>query len=222
MNLVEVLGDSRKVVDSYIETKEIPEIVEIGSKAVKKAKVRHKDEEHQVMYRIIERVNPYLAVGKRRTVQRGVRGRRVDHLEITGSERKVVSSDIILAPVDKIVEIGGMVTETAERSEQPAVRVRERQVDGPDASGEKIRHKTEEHQVAYRVIERVNPDLEIGKRRTVQHGVRGRRLDFLEIGARQRVILGFTLIQAPVDKIVEVGGRPPKTPNPVVTKPESI
>ena len=199
MNLVEVSSRERKIVDSYVQTKAVAQIIEIGTKT---PKVRRKTEEHRVMYNVIERVNPDLPVGRRRTVQRGVRGLRRDVVEITAEGRRVVESTIIQAPVDKIVEIGG---------KEPAP---------------KVRRKTEEHRVMYNIIERVNPDLPVGTRRTVQRGVRGLRRDVVEITAEGRRVIESTIITAPIDKIVEVGGKvttpAPSPEQPVVDRNHTV
>ena len=146
--------------------------------------IRRKTEEHRVMYRIIERINPDLEIGKRRTVQRGIRGMRRDVIEISPRGRKIISSEIYQQPVDRIVEIGGKLPEV------------------------KVRHKTEKHHVMYRIIERVNPNLPVGTRRTIQRGIRGMRQDQIEITAAGRRIISSTLITPAIDRIVEVGGMP--------------
>ena len=139
---------------------------------------RRRFEEHQIKYRIIERENPDLEVGKRRTMQEGKRGVRVDLLEIAGSERKVVDSFVREEAVDRIIEVGT-----------------------------KPRVKTERHQLKYRVLVRVNLDKPIGYRKTIQQGGRGSREDTLEITSDGRRVISSRIVAEPVDKIIEIGGR---------------
>ena len=78
-----------------------------------------------------------------------------------------------------------------------------------DGRSQKVRYKTETHQVKYNIIERVNPNLPVGYRKTIQHGVRGRRTDYLEITAEGRRVLSSEMTLQPIDKIIEVGGKQP-------------
>ena len=142
------------------------------------AQPRRKEESHSLKYETIERVNPDLPLGKRKEVQKGVRGVKVDLVEYTPEGKKIVSSRIMVATTPRIVEVGS-----------------------------KPRVTKVTHQIKYRTIVRVNPDLPVGYRRTIQHGIRGTRSDTVEVRGSERVVVGSEVVFAPTDKIIEIGGK---------------
>ena len=139
---------------------------------------RRTEESHQIKYQTIERENPDLPYGHRKEVTAGVRGQRVDVIEWTAAGKKIVHSYIKTPAVDRVVEVGS-----------------------------KPRITKVTHQIKYRTIVRINPNLPVGYRKTIQHGVRGSREDTVEVRGNQRSIVSSRVLFEPTDKIIEIGGR---------------
>ena len=70
---------------------------------------RYKIESHQIKYDVIYVYNPHLAAGKKRTIQHGSRGIRMEVIEMSQTGRRIINSWIALDPIPKIIEIGSHI-----------------------------------------------------------------------------------------------------------------
>ena len=174
----------------------------------------------EVGFKTVERENPQLPKGTRKVVQEGKVGEKTTLVEVTiekGKEIGRVTRDSFVSktPVDQIVEIGKPVEQVT-----PAAGDKELVVEQP-----RLDVVTEE--VAFKTVERENPQLPKGTRKVVQEGKVGEKTTLVEVTIENgkeigRVTRDSFVSKVPVDQIVEIGSKEekPSTP-PVPSKPES-
>jgi len=234
--LVEVTIEKGKEIgrvtrDSFVSKTPVDQIVEIG-KPVEQVTPAAGDKElvveqprldvvtEEVTFKTIERENPQLPKGTRKVVQEGKVGEKTTLVEVTvenGKESSRVTRDSFVSkvPVDQIVEIGKPVEQVTPAEGVPAPVVEQPRLDVV----------TEE--VAFKTVERENPQLPKGTRKVVQEGKVGEKTTLVEVTIENgkeigRVTRDSFVSKVPVDQIVEIGSKEekPSTP-PVPSKPES-
>ena len=172
-------------VEEHIQDK-VDEIVEVGT-GVSDVKVSTETEE--IPFKTITRENKNLPEGTRNVLQEGQNGERttVTSQPTFNGEPKgepLVVTSITKQKVDEIIEVGtGVVDQTT---------------------------NTEDRELPFNTIERVNPELPTGERKVIQEGENGLErttvvTDTLNGVPTNVVSKDTTVVKEPKDRIVEIG-----------------
>ncbi|MBG9977213.1 G5 domain-containing protein [Ruoffia tabacinasalis] len=183
-----VNGDeTNRVETGYVVTSN--PVNEVIARGTQTTEVKQVTEDKTIEFDTEYRKNPNLPKGEEREVQAGVNGTERTTYNVTyvnGDEvdREVAGTEVVKAPVNRIVEVGSQVTET------------------------KTETKTES--VEFKTVYRENPNLPKGEEREVQAGVNGEATRTFEVtlvngDEASRKEVGYEVTKDPVDRIIEVG-----------------
>ena len=194
--------ETSRVETGYVVTsKPVNKVIARGTQTTE---VKQVTEDKTIEFKTEYRTNPNLPKGEEREVQAGVNGTERTTYNVTyvnGDEvdREVAGTEVVKAPVNRIVEVGSQVTET------------------------KTETKTES--VGFKTEYRKNPNLAQGEEREVQAGVNGEATRTFEVTLVNgeevsRKEVGYEVTKDPVKRIIEVGTQVNETKT--ETKTESV
>lgn len=148
------------------------------------------------------RVNPELAVGETRLIQKGESGlKRHFIVEDATGKRSLIQVEEVRPMVVEIIEVGSKITGTS----IPQEGVKEWIARKPSL-------EVEEGLLAFTREERVNPHLPAGQVRIIQAGVPGKERRLIEVDAQgTRRLVQTEVLLAPINEIVEVGSASAET-----------
>lgn len=178
----------REVISEEITKQAVTQIVDIGSKD--KIEVTEEVQTENIPFEVSEIKNDDLLKGESKIVQIGVNGEKVITYQITttnGKEtsREILNEKVTKTPVEQIVEVGTKVTITS-------------------------KEETKEEAIAFETEQLDNPDLPKGSINVVQEGQTGvKTITYLVTFENNieisREIIGEKTTKAAINKIVEIG-----------------
>ncbi len=181
----------REVISSEILKSPVNKIIKIGMKDIRDEVVNS-----EIDYETIYVKNSELLIGTEEVSQEGVVGLRsittqvifINDVELS---REVISNEVILNPVNRIVQIGTKAAVIEDISKS-------------------VVEETRTEEIPFEVIYEDNPELEVGTEKISQEGVNGVRTIVESVTAvggteTNREVISEEVTLAPVNQVVQVG-----------------
>jgi len=182
--VIEEIDESQSVVESSSE--ELAEEASSESAESSSAVVENITKQESIAHEVIYQDNDQLAQGENKVIQNGVDG--LKEVVYDGTTNEVIKETVLEEPVNEIVEVGTMTSETVTETVQEEIPFETERVENPDAVS--------------------------GNETVIQEGQSGTKELSYEVVYENgvevsRELLSETIISAPVNRIVEVGTAAP-------------